>query len=93
MEIEKRTGHNIYFDGCDTREANKKSNYSDYTTKERIKNDKKVWVSLDSFFEWINKNSSKIEDATMYHHSSKKVYTNQTFHIISRKELIKALDK
>ena len=91
MEIEKRTGHDIYFDGCDVREANKKSNYSEFTSKKRTEADKKVWVSFDDLIKWINKNYSKIEDATLHHHSNK-VYTNQSYCAISRKEIFEILE-
>jgi hypothetical protein len=48
MKLEIKTGNEIYFEGCDVREANKKSNYSTETSKERTLQHKQKWVKVDS---------------------------------------------
>lgn len=53
--------------------------------------DKKQWLPLSLLHLLIDELDSKIEDATYYHYSGKK-FKNQSFHIVSVKELKERLN-
>ncbi len=49
MKMEIKTGNEIYLQGEDMKEANKKSGYDDKTTKDRSDFDEKEWVVLTDY--------------------------------------------
>ncbi len=59
MEI--KTGHSIHFDGLDVREANKKANYDNVTSKARKDCDEKKWVGVDDMIKCIDDTYNELD--------------------------------